>query len=41
LVVRYYNNKPENFNQVNVKELIEDIEEEKVIRLLKQVVENN
>ncbi len=41
MVVRYYNNKLEIFNQVNVKELIEDIGEEEVIRLLKQVVENN
>jgi len=31
----------EIFNQVNVKELIRDVEEEEVIRLLKQIVENN
>jgi len=32
---------PEIFNQVNVKGLIGDVEEEEAIRLLKQVVENN
>ena len=29
------------FDQISVKELIRDIEEEKAMRLLKQVIENN
>jgi len=32
---------PEIFNQVNVEELIRDVEEEEVMRLLKKVAENN
>ena len=29
------------FDQISVKELIRDVEEEKAMRLLKQVIENN